>query len=440
MSRKRFPFADRPRLWGVAVSHYQVEGNDPCDWTAWDESGRTRGGACGEAVASWQRYEADAVLARESGANAFRFSISWSRVEPRRGEFDETALARYRRFVDALVALRIEPVVTLFHYTHPTWFHEKTPWTSTSSVLAFGRFAARVAAALGDRVRFWVPLNEPLVFLLAGFLDGQIPPGISDTSTLNRVFDHLLAAHCAAAAEIRARVPHAAFGVAHNMMGFAPEREANPLDGLLAKTAHSMYNRGIMEAFATGRWKFLLPPATTIRGRRDELPCWLDTFGINFYSRLHLRCPGRVRMIGDFDYHDRTGHGLTDNGWEIAPHIFGELIDEAAQAGFPLVITENGIADATDRLRPDFLRMHAEQIRLAEERGIPIHGYFHWSLLDNYEWLDGFEPRFGLYEVNRVTMERRPRPSAAIFRELGRSFLDPSIARSLHSAHAPLQV
>lgn len=435
MPRKRFPFADRPRLWGVAVSHYQVEGDDACDWSVWD---RARGGACGEAVASWQRYEADAVLAREAGANAFRFSVSWSRVEPRRGEFDEAALMRYRRFVDALVALRIEPVVTLFHYTHPTWFHEKTPWTSTASVLAFGRFAARVAAVLGDRVRFWIPLNEPLVFLLAGFLDGQIPPGISDTSTLNRVFDHLLAAHCAAAAEIRARVPHAALGVAHNMMGFAPERESNPLDGLLAKTAHTMYNRGIMEAFATGRWKFLLPPATTIRGRRDELPCWLDTFGINFYSRLHLRCPGRTRVIGDFDYHDRTGHGLTDNGWEIAPHIFGSLIDEAAQAGFPLVITENGIADGTDRLRPDFLRMHVEEIHLAEERGIPIHGYFHWSLLDNYEWLDGFEPKFGLYEVNRVTMERRPRASAAVFRELGRGFLDPSLARSLQGAQALL--
>ena len=419
----RFPFPDRPRLWGVAVSHYQVEGGDACDWSAWETRGKTRGGACGDAVDSWQRYEEDALLARAAGANAFRFSVSWSRVEPERGAFDEDVLERYRRFVDFLVANGIEPVVTLFHYTHPSWFHEKTPWTSTASVLAFSRFAGRVAAALGPAARFWVPLNEPLVFLLAGYLDGQIPPGISDTTVLNRVFDHLLAAHCASAAEIRRRIPNAAIGIAHNMMGFAPERQSNVLDGVLAKTAHSMYNRGILEAFATGRWKFLLPPATTIRGIRHELPCWLDTFGINFYSRLHLRCPGKTRMIGDFDYRDRSGFGLTDNGWEVAPRILGSMLDEVHQAGFPIVITENGIADASDRARPVFLHMHAEEIRRAEARGVPVHGYFHWSLLDNYEWLDGFEPKFGLYEVDRSTMERRPRASVAAFRTLGHDFL-----------------
>lgn len=404
-------------MWGVAVSHYQVEGDDPCDWSAWGTK------PCGDAVGSWSRYEEDALLAVNAGANAFRFSVSWSRVEPRRGEFDEAALARYRRFVDRLVALGIEPVVTLFHYTHPLWFHEKTPWTSTASVLAFGRFAGRVAQALGGAVRFWVILNEPLVFLLAGFVAGEVPPGLSDSRMLNRVFDHLLAAHCAAAGEIRSHIARAAFAVAHNMMGFAPQRESNPLDGLLARAAHTMYNRGVLEAFGTGRWKFLLPPATTIRGRRDELPAWLDAFGINFYSRLHLRFPGRTRVIGDFDYHDRTGHGLSDNGWEIAPHIMGSLIDEASLIDRPLVITENGIADATDRFRPRFLRMHFEEIQRAEERGIPIHGYFHWSLIDNYEWLDGFAPRFGLYAVNRHTMQRTPRPSVDVFRQLGRDFL-----------------
>lgn len=406
----------------MAVSHYQVEGGDPCDWTEWEAAGRTRGEPCGDAVDGWSRYEGDALLARDAGANSFRFSVSWSRVEPQPGVFDDAALARYRRFVDKLVELGIEPVVTLFHYTHPRWFHERTPWTSTASVLVFARFAGRVAAALGGGARFWVILNEPLVFMLAGYLDGQIPPGLADTRTLNRVFDHLLAAHCAAASEIRSHISGAAFSVAHNMMGFAPERDLNPFDAMLAKAAHSMYNRGVVEAFATGRWKFLMPPATMIRGRREELPAWLDAFGINFYSRLHLRCPGRRRFIGDFDYHDRTGHGLTDNGWEVAPLTLGKLIDEASQIGRPLIITENGLADATDRFRPQFLRMHFEEIQKAEARGIPIHGYFHWSLLDNYEWLEGFAPKFGLYSVDRETMERRPRASVDTFRELGRAF------------------
>jgi beta-glucosidase len=431
----RFPFPDRPALWGVAVSHYQVEGNDPCDWTEWEAAGRTRGGACGAAVDSWNQYEHDAELASAAGANALRFSISWSRVEPERGRFDDQALARYSRFVDALITKGIEPVVTLFHYTHPKWFHSATPWTSTASVMAFERFAGRVADVLADRVRLWVILNEPLVFMLAGFLDGQIPPGISDAGTLNRVFDNMLAAHCAAASEIRVRNARAAFGVAHNMMGFAPFRPQSALDGLLVKTAHSMYNRGLLEAFATGRWNFLLPPGTRIRGRRDELPAWLDTFGINFYSRLHLQCPGNERWIGDFAYHDRGGHGMTDNGWEVVPEVLGSLIDEAATSGLPLMITENGVADAEDRIRPQFLESHFDQIRKARERGIPIHGYFHWSLLDNYEWLDGYAPRFGLYEVDRATMARRARPSVHVFRELGREFTQssPPAQAALHS-------
>jgi len=420
----RFPFPDRPKLWGTAVSHYQVEGDDVCDWTRWEEAGRTRGEPCGQAVGTWDRYESDAGLALDAGANAFRFSVSWSRVEPREGHFDDIALERYRRLVDHLIAIGLEPCVTLFHYTHPLWFHGRTPWSSTASVERFRRFAARVAEALGAAVRFWLPLNEPLVFLLAGWFDGQIPPGITDAGTLRRVFDHLLAAHVAAAAAIRECVPHAAIGIAHNMMAFAPERRASFLDTLLAGAAHRCYNRSLIEAFATGRWDFILPPATRIRGRRDDLPRSLDVFGVNFYSRLHLRCPGTKRFIGEFAYRDATGAGLTDNGWEIVPEAFPALLEEAASAGFPLVVTENGLADANDRLRSRFLETHVEAMARAN---VPVHGYFHWSLLDNYEWLDGFGPKFGLYAVDRMTLLRTPRPSVETFRRLGEAFLGRSV-------------
>ncbi len=416
----RFPFTDRPRLWGTAISHYQVEGDDACDWSEWEREGKTRGEACGRAVGSWERYESDAALARDASANAFRFSISWSRVEPREGHFDDDALARYGRLVEHLVAIGLEPCVTLFHYTHPLWFHNHTPWTSTASVERFRRFAGRVAEALGERVRLWVPLNEPLVYLLAGWFDGQIPPGIADTKSLRRVFDHLLAAHAAAAAVIREHIPHAAIGIAHNMMAFAPERKSSFLDNLLAGVAHRCYNRSVVEAFATGRWDFLLPPTTRIKGRRDDLPESLDVFGVNFYSRLHMRCPGSTRLVGEFAYRDVTGEGLTDNGWEIVPEAFPALLQEAASAGFPLVVTENGLADGGDRLRSRFLEAHLDAIRRA---GVPVHGYFHWSLLDNYEWLDGFGPKFGLYEVDRTTMQRTPRPSVETFRRLGERFL-----------------
>ncbi len=422
-SKVPFPLSDRPRLWGVAVSHYQVEGDDPCDWTDWEAAGRTNGGACGRAADSWSRYEEDAGLAGALGANAFRFSVSWSRVEPRRGEFDDEALERYRRLVDHLAATGMEPVVTLFHYTHPRWFHSGTPWTSPASVEVFSRFAERTARALGPAARVYTILNEPLVFVLGGFLDGQIPPGIADGRSAASALDHLLAAHAEAAARVRDVTPHAAIGVAHNMMEFVPERRWNPLDRLLANRADRLYNAGLLEAFRTGRWNFTIPPFTRFSGRRDDLPGSLDFLGVNCYSRLHLRSPGRTRVVGDFRYVDRSGRGLTDNGWEIVPEAFERLLRRASSLGLPLLVTENGLADAADSRRSRFLEEHAASLeRVAAD--VPVAGYLHWSLLDNFEWLDGYGPKFGLYSFDPVTFERRERPSAQTFRRLGRRFLE----------------
>ena len=418
-----FPFADRLRLFGVAVSHYQVEGGDPCDWTGWEAAGRTKGGACGRAAGSWERYEEDAALAAGLGANAFRFSISWSRVEPRRGAFDEVALARYRRFVERLVSLGLEPVVTLHHYTHPAWFHDETPWTSPSSVDAFARFARRTARALAPHVRLYVPFNEPLVFLLGGFLDGQIPPGLADPRAAARALDHLLAAHVETAAVLREEAPGAAIGIAHNMMDFAPDRAGHPLDILLARHARRLYNGLFLEAFSTGRWDLRIPPFTRLKGRRDGLIGSLDLVGVNYYSRLHVRFPAATRILADFAYRDRLGRGFTDNGWEIAPESFAALLGDAGRLGLPVLVTENGVADGRDALRPEFLRSHLAALAAAEATGVEVAGYLHWSLLDNFEWLDGYGPKFGLFSVDPATFERRERPSASVFRELGKSFL-----------------
>jgi len=407
----------------VAVSHYQVEGHDPCDWTDWEAAGRTRGGPCGRAAGAWERYEEDAARTASLGANAFRFSVSWSRVEPRRGEFDEAALARYARFVGCLASLGLEPVVTLLHYAHPRWFHAETPWTSTASVDVFARFAARVAGALGPAARCWTVLNEPFVLVLGGFLDGQVPPGLASARDAARALDHLLAAHEAAAAEIRGAVPGAAIGVAHNVMGFVPDRARSPLDRLLVKVGHRFYNRTLLDAFGEGRWNAYLPPFTRLSGRRSGLPASLDFLGVNNYSRLHLRFLGDGGRIGSFAYRDPLGRGLTDNGWEVVPEAFLPLLRECASIGRPLLVTENGLADSADAKRSAFLESHVAVLARAERDGIPVHGYLHWSLVDNFEWLDGWEPRFGLFALDRETLERRPRPSTETFRRLAAQYL-----------------
>ena len=432
-----FPFPDRPRLFGVAVSHYQVEGNDPCDWTDWEAAGRTRGEPCGRAAGAWERYEEDAEAAAALGANAFRFSVSWSRVEPRRGELDEAALDRYVRFVARLAVLGLEPVVTLLHYTHPRWFHGETPWTSTASVEAFARFAARVARALGPAARCWTVLNEPFVLVLGGYLDGQVPPGLSSARDAARALDNLLAAHEAAAAEIRAAVPGAAIGVAHNVMGFVPERPGNPFDRLLVRVGHGFYNRTLLDAFGEGRWSAYLPPFTRLAGRRPGLPASLDFLGVNYYSRLHLRFLGAGGRIGSFAYRDPLGRGLTDNGWEVVPEAFLPLLRECASLGKPILVTENGLADAADARRAGFLEEHVAVLAEAEGEGLPVAGYLHWSLVDNYEWLDGWAPRFGLLELDRATLERRRRPSAAVFRRLAGEYLGRSARGGTPDLTAP---
>lgn len=421
-----FPFPDRPRLFGVAVSHYQVEGDDPCDWTDWEAAGRTRGGPCGRAAGSWDRYEEDAVAAAALGANAFRFSVSWSRVEPRRGEFDEAALQRYARLVARLGALGLEPIVTLLHYTHPRWFHAESPWTSTASVEAFARFAGRAALALGPRARCWTILNEPFVLVLGGYLDGQVPPGLASPRDAARALDNLLAAHEAAAARIREAVPGAAIGVAHNMMGFVPERPGNPFDRLLVGVADRFYNRVLIDAFGQGRWSAYLPPFTRLAGKRPGLPASLDFFGVNYYSRLHLRFLGDGGRLGSYAYRDPLGRGLTDNGWEVVPEAFLPLLRQAGTLGKPLLVTENGLADAADAKRSSYLESHVAVLRAAEAERLPVHGYLHWSLVDNFEWLDGWGPRFGLLALDRETLARRERPSAETFRRLAAGYLRPA--------------
>src|SRR5262249_5949220 len=148
-------------------------------------------------------------------------------------------------------------------------------------------------------------------------LDGAIPPGIRNGRALGKALDHMLAAHAAAAAAIRETNPTAALGIAHNMIGLSPDRAWNPFDRFATRLAHRLYNRGVLEAFATGRFSLSFPPDLVVRVRRPELPGSLDFFGVNYYSRVHMRCPGKTRWPADFAYLDRTGRGLTDNGWEI---------------------------------------------------------------------------------------------------------------------------
>lgn len=412
-----------PFLWGVATSSFQIEGAPDNDWTQWEALGKLKdpGVRVGAASHHRERWRDDYDLLPTIGANAYRFSVEWSRIEPRPGEYDPAALALERARVQKLRRLGIEPVVTLHHYTHPRWFWREGGWESPKSVERFAGLARAVSEALFPHVRTWVTQNEPVVLLLAGYLAGVIPPGLSSFGAAARAFENLLRAHTEAAAELRARDPGAAVGLAHNMLDFAPDRAGSLADRRIAGSGAALYNRALLDALATGELRWIFPG----KGRASFRVAGLDRssgfVGVNYYSRVHLRFRGGFGPAADFFYRDREGRGLTETGWEIHPQGLAPVVQEAAATGLPVIVTENGIATRDDRLRCAFLREHALVLAHLEASGVPVRGYLHWSLLDNFEWLEGFRPRFGLFEVDYATGARRRRPSADLFASLGRT-------------------
>jgi beta-glucosidase len=423
-------------LWGVSTSSYQVEGAAENDWTEWERQERlkVRGQRCGQASGHRERWRADFALLPSLGANSYRFSVERSAIEPEPGFFSEDALRAERDRVDSLGRLGIEPVVTLHHFTHPQWFWARGGWENPDSVAAFRRYAAVVADALGARARIWVTLNEPIVFLLGGYIGGLIPPGHRSFAAAARALEHLLRAHIEAAAVLKERIPGCHVGIAHNMLDFAPDRRESALDRRLARAGERLYNLALLEAMATGRMDWSFPGEGRARIEVPGFPASNDFVGVNYYSRVHIRFRGVPGAVGQFLYRDPESRGLTDTGWEIHPQGFDRVLRQAGEAGRPILVTENGIATQNDGLRRDFLREHALVLAHRLEAGAPIRGYFYWSLIDNFEWLEGFRPRFGLFEVDYATFARRRRPSADVFAELGRRFTAPASEESSSAA------
>jgi beta-glucosidase len=409
-------------LWGVATSAYQVEGAPDNDWTEWEslERLKTRGTRCGRGSGHLERWRTDFSLLPTLGANSYRYSLERSRIEPAPGRFSEDVLRVESERVRALARMGIEPCVTLNHYTHPRWFWNEGGWEAPGSVASFRRFTEAVADALGPRVRLWVTLNEPVVLLLGGYIAGEIPPGKRGFRAAARAFENMLRAHVESAAAIRERIPEARIGIAHNMLEFAPDRREKMLDRRFAHAGDRLYNLALLQAISTGDLDWRFPGEGRIRTRIAGLPEANHYIGVNYYSRVHIRFRGRPGRMAEYLYRDATGLGLTDMGWEVHPHGFDRVLREAASTGLPVIVTENGIATSDDRRRTDFLREHLAVLAHRRAAGTPIEGYFYWSLLDNFEWLEGFRPRFGLYEVDYATFARRRRPSADVFAELGR--------------------
>ena len=403
MAEKKFPAGF---WWGAATASYQVEGGiERVDWAQAAREGRVP--ACGEACGHYGRYEEDFDIAQSLGHNCHRLSIEWARIEPREGVFDEREIEHYRKVLQALRVRGLEPFVTLWHFTLPTWFSETGGFEREDAPKVFARYCAYVVGKMGDLCTHYATINEPMVYVSNGWRRGTWPPfkkwplidalhvvQTSGTNALNpratthwrnivgyiTVFHRVARAHNAAYEAIKKIVPQAEVGPVINVILF--HANWNPINKLFA---------WIMNIHWTRYFMFL------VRGKYDVI-------GLNYY--LHHK-------FGDKGVYEKT-----DMGWDMYPQGLCEVLPMLARYGKPVYVSEAGVADAKDRIRARYIRDLVRCMHISLEQGIDLRGFMYWSLLDNYEWAEGFTKRFGLVEVDFATQERRVRDSAYVYKQI----------------------
>lgn len=384
--------------WGSATSAHQTEGwNVNSDWWRAEQQG-TVPHRSGAACDSWNRWQADLELLRQMGLNSYRFSLEWSRIEPEPGRFDAAALEHYRQILLALRAANIQPIVTLHHFTTPLWMAERGAWTSREIVARFAAYTAKVGEALGDLVDWWVTINEPSVMGLFGYMTGLFPPHRKmDFLGYLRHMENCLRGHAAARAVLKAQRPSAQVSMAFHLNPMDPHKTGDVTDKLAVRLYDWLWQGRLLSRAAPK----------------------LDWIGINYYFRLFVRWdlfPWRL-----MDQPSMGAGTCSEYGWEIYPEGLYRVLKRVGALGKPVIVTENGIADADDDQRAGFILEHLTQVHRALREGVDVRGYVHWSLLDNFEWTEGFRQRFGLAGVDFRTHARALRPSAHVYGKIARA-------------------
>ena len=404
-------------IWGTATSAHQVEGNnDNNNWTTWEQKGHIIDGSTAGRACDWWggKWRHDFDRAADGNQNAHRLSIEWSRIQPEPNRWNENALDHYRQMLQGLNERGLIPMVTLHHFTHPIWLEERGGWENEDIVASFDRFVRKAVPALAEYCDLWCTINEPNVFAVSGYLLGTFPPGKKDLRAVYQVLVNMLKAHGAAYHAIHEIQPHASVGMAHHYRGFSPARQRSPFDRWAANVIFQSFNHAIPQTLQTGVFHFF--------GRKTQIPAVKDCqdfFGLNYYTRefvaFNIFTPGELFTRRFYD----PGAELSPTGF-IAnePEEFFQALKWANRFQLPIFVTENGIEDNIDTLRPKYIIQHIHQMWRGVNYTWPIKGYFHWSLVDNFEWERGWTQRFGLWELDCDTQERRKRKSADLYKAI----------------------
>lgn len=408
-------------IWGAATSAHQVEGHNNNDWSHWEQANAQRlanestkkfghvaawerikqqatdpqNYISGIAAAHYDKYPEDIAIMKSLGLKAYRFSIEWSRLEPAEGEWQEQAFNHYREVIKHLKDNGLEPFVTLWHRTLPLWIEEKGGWENGYTIERYLKFVEKIVTEYKGSVRFWMPLNEPEFEVLGAYLGGTFPPQVRNPIRAFRVFQNLVKTYNQASLLIHKLQPEAQVGTAQ--AAITADAYKNRWLNKIATSALSYFSN----------WRFL-----------NAVKHHSDFFGVQYYSRPTINLSFKAKNNYGLPFVEQIDLGLpkSDMGWEINPEgIYPTLTEVWRRYHKPIYVTENGLPDAVDTRRGQFIKDTLAAVHKAVQNGVDIRGYFHWSLLDNFEWDKGFWSKFGLIEVNRQTMERKVRPSAYIY-------------------------
>ncbi len=395
-------------LWGASTASHQVEGDTANQWSVWEKSNAERlaetakerlgwlpkwdqfaaqaqdpsNYISGKAVDHYNRYEDDFDIIQKLNMNAFRFGIEWSRIEPQEGVWDETAIEHYGAYITSLKSRGIEPVLTLWHWTMPTWFTDMGGFENRDNIQYFERYVEKIAELFAEELRYVITLNEPNVYIGFSYGAGEWPPQVKDPALAFKVYKNLALAHNSAYTILKSYNTRLNVGIAAQLSNTKPASPKNILNVLSVK----------LRRYAMNSW-FL----NQIKERQDFI-------GLNYYFTEYCDWKWKIK-------NPKTP--ASDLGWYMEPESIHELLDTTWQTyKKPLLVTENGLADAHDEQRSWWIKETMKGLARAQENGVELVGYLHWSLLDNFEWAYGWWPEFGLVHVDHKTMKRTIRPSA----------------------------
>jgi beta-glucosidase len=433
-------------VWGAATAAFQIEGSTTVDGRAdsiWDAFCRRPGavvaGDTGEPGADhYRRFERDVALMAELGLGAYRFSIAWPRVRPNGGEPNPAGLDFYERLVDSLLDNGISPWATLYHWDLPQALEELGGWANRDTAYRFADYARTVLDRLGDRVPVWTTLNEPWCTAFLGYASGKHAPGRTEPRAALAAAHHLLLAHGLGLAAIREVAPDAEAGITLNLFPVEPADPTLASDVDAARRIDGLQNRIFLDPVLRGEYPLDLLSDLAPYGLADHIhpgdlaliSAPIDLLGVNYYRAHTVTGATQATANGPSEWVgaepvEFLSRGLprTDSGWEVqAPGLVDVLVRlHQEYPPIPLHITENGAAyrdtvdpdgQIRDHQRIAFLDAHLRAAHTAIQHGVDLRGYFYWSLLDNFEWAEGYAKRFGIIHVDFTSQHRTPKQSA----------------------------